>query len=164
MGWSGGGALVLVYEPAEKVDPFDRVQLAEVVRICRRSRSASDAGRALFSASRLTKQSSNDDDRCLFVCLVCWVKLPHPLDVQAHRRCCRASPENGHFSARRQSTSSGHDASDEVDPLDTPPTLAPPVEPFELVDLSSVVELTFHLLACRPTHSCTQFGVPDQTV
>jgi hypothetical protein len=23
--WSGGGALVLVYEPAEKVDPFDRV-------------------------------------------------------------------------------------------------------------------------------------------
>jgi transcriptional regulatory protein RtcR len=45
------------------LDPFDRVQLAEVVRICRQSRSLSEAGRVLFAASRATKTSSNDADR-----------------------------------------------------------------------------------------------------
>lgn len=45
------------------IDPFDRVQLAEVIRICRASRSASEAGRKLFSVSRLSKSSSNDADR-----------------------------------------------------------------------------------------------------
>ncbi|MGV3491348.1 MAG: RNA repair transcriptional activator RtcR [Devosia sp.] len=44
-------------------DPFDRVQLAEVVRVCRASRSASEAGRRLFAVSRLSKASSNDADR-----------------------------------------------------------------------------------------------------
>jgi transcriptional regulatory protein RtcR len=43
--------------------PFDRVHLAAVIRICRASRSASEAGRALFSVSRLNKASSNDADR-----------------------------------------------------------------------------------------------------
>jgi transcriptional regulatory protein RtcR len=46
-----------------ELDPFDRVQLAEVVRICRRSRSLSEAGRILFSASRTRRTSSNDADR-----------------------------------------------------------------------------------------------------
>ncbi len=45
------------------IDRFDRVQLAETVRICRASRTLSDAGRALFQASRLRKSSSNDAHR-----------------------------------------------------------------------------------------------------
>ncbi len=44
-------------------DPFDRVQLAEVIRVCRTSRSASEAGRTLFAVSRLSKASANDADR-----------------------------------------------------------------------------------------------------
>jgi transcriptional regulatory protein RtcR len=47
----------------ENLDLFDRAQLAFVVRVCRRSRSLSEAGRALFSASRNRKTISNDADR-----------------------------------------------------------------------------------------------------
>ena len=47
----------------ESIDPFDRVQLAEVIRICRSSRSLSEAGRALFAASRTQRKSTNDADR-----------------------------------------------------------------------------------------------------
>jgi transcriptional regulatory protein RtcR len=47
----------------EDIDPFDRVQLAEVVRVCRRSRSLSEAGRVLFAASRARRSTSNDADR-----------------------------------------------------------------------------------------------------
>lgn len=46
-----------------ELDRFDRVQLAEVVRTCRRHRSLSAAGRDLFAASRARKASSNDADR-----------------------------------------------------------------------------------------------------
>ncbi|HVQ10127.1 MAG TPA: hypothetical protein VMS43_17010 [Allosphingosinicella sp.] len=42
---------------------FDRVQLAETIRICRGSRSLSEAGRTLFAASRLRRSSANDADR-----------------------------------------------------------------------------------------------------
>lgn len=45
------------------VDPFDRVQLAHVVRVCRTSRSLSEAGRTLFAASRTARASTNDADR-----------------------------------------------------------------------------------------------------
>jgi transcriptional regulatory protein RtcR len=45
------------------VDRFDRAQLAEVVRVCRDSRTLSEAGRMLFHASRAKKASSNDADR-----------------------------------------------------------------------------------------------------
>ncbi|MEM8797658.1 MAG: RNA repair transcriptional activator RtcR [Pseudomonadota bacterium] len=48
---------------AESVDPFDKVQLALVIRTCRASKSLSAAGRTLFSASRATKTSRNDADR-----------------------------------------------------------------------------------------------------
>jgi transcriptional regulatory protein RtcR len=48
---------------AADLDPFDRVQLAEVIRVCRASRSLSEAGRSLFSASRGKKTSVNDADR-----------------------------------------------------------------------------------------------------
>lgn len=67
--WSGGtGALdvleaLLGPEALAALDPFDQVQLAEVVRVCRRSRSLSEAGRTLFSASRARRSSSNDADR-----------------------------------------------------------------------------------------------------
>lgn len=47
----------------QALDPFERVQLAEVVRVCRRCASLSEAGRALFAASRRQKKSSNDADR-----------------------------------------------------------------------------------------------------
>ncbi|MCU0683212.1 MAG: RNA repair transcriptional activator RtcR [Polyangiaceae bacterium] len=54
---------VLAPDALAGLDRFDRVQLAEVVRVCRRARSLSDAGRALFASSRLRKSSSNDADR-----------------------------------------------------------------------------------------------------
>jgi transcriptional regulatory protein RtcR len=47
----------------ERLDLFDRAQLAFVVDVCRRSRSLSDAGRTLFGASRTRKTFSNDADR-----------------------------------------------------------------------------------------------------
>lgn len=56
-----GDALVDII-PTERltgIDPFDWVQLAEVIRTCRASRSLYEAGRSLFAASR----STNDADR-----------------------------------------------------------------------------------------------------
>ena len=47
----------------EEIDRFDRVQLAEVLRVCTAARSLSEAGRLLFAASRQRKSSSNDADR-----------------------------------------------------------------------------------------------------
>jgi transcriptional regulatory protein RtcR len=67
--WSGGAAApdaldsLLGPSALEAIDPFDRVQLAEAVRVCRASRSLSEAGRSLFSASRTRRASSNDADR-----------------------------------------------------------------------------------------------------
>jgi transcriptional regulatory protein RtcR len=46
-----------------EVDPFDLVQLAEVIRVCRRSSSLSAAGRALFAVSRGKRKTQNDSDR-----------------------------------------------------------------------------------------------------
>lgn len=45
------------------LDPFDRVQLEEVVRVCRGARSLSEAGRLLFAASRASRATTNDADR-----------------------------------------------------------------------------------------------------
>ena len=45
------------------LDRFDRVQLEDVVRVCRASKSLSDAGRTLFAASRAAKSRPNDADR-----------------------------------------------------------------------------------------------------
>jgi transcriptional regulatory protein RtcR len=67
--WSGGVATddglerLLSEEQVAALDPFDRVQLAHVVATCRASRSLSDAGRSLFSASRSRRTSANDADR-----------------------------------------------------------------------------------------------------
>jgi transcriptional regulatory protein RtcR len=45
------------------IDPFDLVQLEYVLKICRESKTLSDAGRKLFSVSRATKAKLNDADR-----------------------------------------------------------------------------------------------------
>jgi transcriptional regulatory protein RtcR len=45
------------------LDRFDRVQLADVVAVCRASPSLSAAGRTLFAASRQDKRIANDADR-----------------------------------------------------------------------------------------------------
>jgi len=54
-----------VFTPAqlEGIDPFDQPQLTYVIQICRESKTLSDAGRALFSASRKKKANPNDSDR-----------------------------------------------------------------------------------------------------
>lgn len=54
---------VLGAEVLQSVDPFDRVQLAYVLDVCRMSRSLSEAGRKLFAASRTKRASTNDADR-----------------------------------------------------------------------------------------------------
>ena len=45
------------------LDRFDRTQLEDVVGVCARAKSLSQAGRELFAASRAQKVSSNDADR-----------------------------------------------------------------------------------------------------
>ena len=47
----------------DAMDQFDRVQLEAVVRVCRASRTLSDAGRQLFDKSRLQRSVVNDADR-----------------------------------------------------------------------------------------------------
>jgi transcriptional regulatory protein RtcR len=57
--------LAAVLKPAAlaDLDPFDRVQLAYVVAVCRRSRTLSEAGRELFAVSRAKRAVTNDADR-----------------------------------------------------------------------------------------------------
>ncbi|MBH25155.1 MAG: transcriptional regulator [Myxococcales bacterium] len=47
----------------EQLDRFDRVQLADVVMVCRRCSTLSEAGRLLFAISRTRKKNVNDADR-----------------------------------------------------------------------------------------------------
>jgi transcriptional regulatory protein RtcR len=54
---------VLGAERAAALDRFDRVQLADVIAVCRTAASLSAAGRVLFAASRQDKRSHNDADR-----------------------------------------------------------------------------------------------------
>jgi len=50
-------------DAAEALDLFDRLQLEAVVRVCRSSRTLSEAGRQLFDKSRLERTVVNDADR-----------------------------------------------------------------------------------------------------
>ena len=50
-------------ERAAGLDRFDRVQLNEVIRVCRASPTLAEAGRTLFAQSRLKKKTPNDSDR-----------------------------------------------------------------------------------------------------
>jgi len=67
--WAGHEPASATDEPLEELlpgvelDRFDRVQLSEVVRACRRARSLSEAGRDLFAVSRRKRSSTNDADR-----------------------------------------------------------------------------------------------------
>ena len=54
---------VLTAAQLEQLDCFDRLQLECVVRICRQSRTLSEAGRRLFDKSRTQKAVVNDADR-----------------------------------------------------------------------------------------------------
>lgn len=54
---------VFTAEELGEIDPFDRVQLAHVLAVCRRSKSLSEAGRELFAVSRLKRAKANDSDR-----------------------------------------------------------------------------------------------------
>ena len=54
---------ILGEDKAATLDLFDRVQLTEVLRICRQSRSLSEAGRVLFAVSRGARKTRNDSDR-----------------------------------------------------------------------------------------------------
>jgi transcriptional regulatory protein RtcR len=47
----------------DSVDQFDKLQLVAVIDTCRRTRSLSDAGRALFNVSRNARSVINDADR-----------------------------------------------------------------------------------------------------
>lgn len=47
----------------EKLDLFDRAQLAFVIRVCRESKTLSDAGRRLFGVTREKRKVQNDSDR-----------------------------------------------------------------------------------------------------
>ncbi|WP_394539864.1 RNA repair transcriptional activator RtcR [Lysobacter enzymogenes] len=66
--WHGAHAVsaleqLLGAQAAAQLDRFDRVQLDDVLGVCRRSKSLSQAGRELFAVSRASKVSSNDADR-----------------------------------------------------------------------------------------------------
>ncbi len=54
---------VLGADSADKLDRFDRVQLGDVLSVCRDSRTLSAAGRKLFAASRRRRKITNDADR-----------------------------------------------------------------------------------------------------
>jgi transcriptional regulatory protein RtcR len=65
--WRSGGVPspldTLLGDRVAELDRFDRVQLEEVVRVCARARSLSQAGRELFAVSRSQRASTNDADR-----------------------------------------------------------------------------------------------------
>ncbi len=50
-------------EAAQTLDRFDIVQLAEVIRVCRQTKTLSAAGRLLFAKSLAKRKSTNDSDR-----------------------------------------------------------------------------------------------------
>jgi transcriptional regulatory protein RtcR len=54
---------VLSSDAVSQLDRFDRVQLEDVLSVCRASSSLSAAGRALFDRSRERKKVANDADR-----------------------------------------------------------------------------------------------------
>lgn len=54
---------ILTKSQRAEIDPFDLVQLEHVIRVCRESKSLSEAGRKLFAVSRAKKAKSNDADR-----------------------------------------------------------------------------------------------------
>ncbi len=65
-GATAGGVEVRSEAPdvaMRELDPFDRVQLAFVIKTCRESKTLSHAGRKLFAVSRAKRSKMNDADR-----------------------------------------------------------------------------------------------------
>lgn len=56
-------AEVLGQEASTSMDRFDRVQLADLLHVCRQSKTLSEAGRTLFAVSLRERTSKNDADR-----------------------------------------------------------------------------------------------------
>lgn len=56
-------AMYLSDEQMVDLDLFDRLQLVEVIKVCKSSRSMAEAGRQLFNVSRDKKSSTNDSHR-----------------------------------------------------------------------------------------------------
>ena len=54
---------VFTSDKINELDRFDQIQLAEVIRVCRESKTLSDAGRKLFAVSRTRRKIANDADR-----------------------------------------------------------------------------------------------------
>lgn len=54
---------ILGEERWDGLDRFAKAQLADVLLVCRQAQSLSEAGRVLFSSSRLEKSTTNDTDR-----------------------------------------------------------------------------------------------------
>jgi len=54
---------VLGADKIARLDLFDRVQVAEVLRVCRRSRNMSEAGGRSYAVSRQERKIKNDSDR-----------------------------------------------------------------------------------------------------
>jgi transcriptional regulatory protein RtcR len=50
-------------QPLDEIDRFDQLQLGQVIKVCRESKSLSDAGRRLYQVSRKSKKQPNDADR-----------------------------------------------------------------------------------------------------
>ena len=53
----------LLADEIAEIDLFDQLQLNNVIKVCRESRSMADAGRRLFAVSRASKSSNNDSHR-----------------------------------------------------------------------------------------------------
>lgn len=56
-------AQVLSQEAIEQIDAFEQAQLAQVIKVCKTSKTLAEAGRRLFNVSRQNKASSNDSHR-----------------------------------------------------------------------------------------------------
>ncbi len=54
---------VLGKKAVKKIDLFEQIQLAEVIKLCQQSNSMAAAGRKLFNISRTAKANSNDSHR-----------------------------------------------------------------------------------------------------
>lgn len=64
VGQTGDGLeTILPANVLDGLDPFDRVQLAHVISVCKGARSLSEAGRTLFAASLSQRSTINDADR-----------------------------------------------------------------------------------------------------
>ncbi|MEZ4461103.1 MAG: sigma 54-dependent transcriptional regulator, partial [bacterium] len=74
---------------ADDLDRFDRVQLNDVLAVCARAPSLSEAGRTLFSESRKAKANPNDADRLRKYLLRFDLDFR---DVQDHLRAIRERP------------------------------------------------------------------------